>query len=169
MISAHIISEDTHFMITLYDNFLKCLCVSPCCLSLTQQTCAVCLEDFKVKDELGVLPCQHAFHRKWVQGSTAESVFALVTTLHLPGLVKNENVHVWSEARWSGIIRSIRSIGWVLHCGSSYSTVLTFIHSWFFLFSMREEWSGRVSQHASCWKDPVSDFNEKLQNNELVS
>uniref|UniRef100_A0A8C3TJM2 Ring finger protein 122 n=1 Tax=Chelydra serpentina TaxID=8475 RepID=A0A8C3TJM2_CHESE len=29
-----------------------------------QQTCAVCLEDFKVKDELGVLPCQHAFHRK---------------------------------------------------------------------------------------------------------
>uniref|UniRef100_A0A8C9EK33 Ring finger protein 122 n=1 Tax=Pavo cristatus TaxID=9049 RepID=A0A8C9EK33_PAVCR len=28
------------------------------------QTCAVCLEDFKVKEELGVLPCQHAFHRK---------------------------------------------------------------------------------------------------------
>lgn len=34
------------------------------CVSLLQQTCAVCLEDFKVKDELGVLPCQHAFHRK---------------------------------------------------------------------------------------------------------
>uniref|UniRef100_A0A803TRW0 Ring finger protein 122 n=1 Tax=Anolis carolinensis TaxID=28377 RepID=A0A803TRW0_ANOCA len=31
---------------------------------LAAQTCAVCLEDFKVKDELGVLPCQHAFHRK---------------------------------------------------------------------------------------------------------
>ncbi|ROI74410.1 RING finger protein 122, partial [Anabarilius grahami] len=30
------------------------------------QTCAVCLEDFKVKDELGVLPCQHAFHRRCV-------------------------------------------------------------------------------------------------------
>ncbi|XP_053277573.1 RING finger protein 122 isoform X2 [Pleuronectes platessa] len=34
-------------------------------------TCAVCLEDFKVKDELGVLPCQHAFHRrclvKWLE------------------------------------------------------------------------------------------------------
>ncbi|NWQ84342.1 RN122 protein, partial [Columbina picui] len=29
-----------------------------------QQTCAVCLEDFRVKEELGVLPCQHAFHRK---------------------------------------------------------------------------------------------------------
>ncbi|XP_051950989.1 RING finger protein 122-like isoform X2 [Xyrauchen texanus] len=29
-------------------------------------TCAVCLEDFKVKDELGVLPCQHAFHRRCV-------------------------------------------------------------------------------------------------------
>ncbi|XP_037687274.1 RING finger protein 122 isoform X2 [Choloepus didactylus] len=27
-------------------------------------TCAVCLEDFRGKDELGVLPCQHAFHRK---------------------------------------------------------------------------------------------------------
>uniref|UniRef100_A0A8C4RDF8 Ring finger protein 122 n=1 Tax=Erpetoichthys calabaricus TaxID=27687 RepID=A0A8C4RDF8_ERPCA len=36
-----------------------------------EQTCAVCLEDFKVKDELGVLPCQHAFHRrclvKWLE------------------------------------------------------------------------------------------------------
>ncbi|XP_073075120.1 RING finger protein 122 isoform X3 [Manis javanica] len=29
-----------------------------------EQTCAVCLEDFKGKDELGLLPCQHAFHRK---------------------------------------------------------------------------------------------------------
>ncbi|NXU42852.1 RN122 protein, partial [Drymodes brunneopygia] len=28
------------------------------------QTCAVCLEDFRLKEELGVLPCQHAFHRK---------------------------------------------------------------------------------------------------------
>uniref|UniRef100_G3W1K7 RING finger protein 122 n=1 Tax=Sarcophilus harrisii TaxID=9305 RepID=G3W1K7_SARHA len=33
-------------------------------LHLYGQTCAVCLEDFKGKDELGVLPCQHAFHRK---------------------------------------------------------------------------------------------------------
>ncbi|CDQ62075.1 unnamed protein product [Oncorhynchus mykiss] len=33
-------------------------------LNLHGQTCAVCLEDFKVKDDLGVLPCQHAFHRK---------------------------------------------------------------------------------------------------------
>ncbi|XP_051972310.1 RING finger protein 122-like [Xyrauchen texanus] len=34
-------------------------------------TCAVCLEDFRTKDELGVLPCQHAFHRrclvKWLE------------------------------------------------------------------------------------------------------
>uniref|UniRef100_A0A2I3RCB3 Ring finger protein 122 n=1 Tax=Pan troglodytes TaxID=9598 RepID=A0A2I3RCB3_PANTR len=36
---------------------------TPALFSL-QQTCAVCLEDFKGKDELGVLPCQHAFHRK---------------------------------------------------------------------------------------------------------
>ncbi|NWW80117.1 RN122 protein, partial [Climacteris rufus] len=28
------------------------------------QTCAVCLEDFRLKEELGVLPCQHAFHTK---------------------------------------------------------------------------------------------------------
>ncbi|NWH73726.1 RN122 protein, partial [Piaya cayana] len=33
-------------------------------LPTLQQTCAVCLEDFKVKEELGVLPCQHGFHRK---------------------------------------------------------------------------------------------------------
>ncbi|KFO37051.1 RING finger protein 122 [Fukomys damarensis] len=33
-------------------------------LQLYGQTCAVCLEDFKGKAELGVLPCQHAFHRK---------------------------------------------------------------------------------------------------------
>uniref|UniRef100_A0A8C9RW22 Ring finger protein 122 n=1 Tax=Scleropages formosus TaxID=113540 RepID=A0A8C9RW22_SCLFO len=36
-----------------------------------QQTCAVCLEDFRLKEELGVLPCQHAFHRrclvKWLE------------------------------------------------------------------------------------------------------
>ncbi|XP_027626363.1 RING finger protein 122 isoform X3 [Tupaia chinensis] len=33
-------------------------------LQLYGQTCAVCLEDFRGKAELGVLPCQHAFHRK---------------------------------------------------------------------------------------------------------
>ncbi|KAI5624423.1 RING finger protein 122, partial [Silurus asotus] len=35
------------------------------------QTCAVCLEDFKIKDELAVLPCQHGFHKrcllKWLE------------------------------------------------------------------------------------------------------
>ncbi|XP_051973242.1 RING finger protein 122-like isoform X2 [Xyrauchen texanus] len=37
----------------------------------TMLTCAVCLEDFRTKDELGVLPCQHTFHRrclvKWLE------------------------------------------------------------------------------------------------------
>ncbi|XP_059726532.1 RING finger protein 122 [Haemorhous mexicanus] len=33
-------------------------------LNVHGQTCAVCLEDFRLKEELGVLPCQHAFHRK---------------------------------------------------------------------------------------------------------
>uniref|UniRef100_A0A4W5P3F6 Si:dkey-51a16.9 n=1 Tax=Hucho hucho TaxID=62062 RepID=A0A4W5P3F6_9TELE len=28
------------------------------------QTCAVCLEEFKSRDELGVCPCSHAFHKK---------------------------------------------------------------------------------------------------------
>uniref|UniRef100_A0A3Q3W172 RING-type domain-containing protein n=1 Tax=Mola mola TaxID=94237 RepID=A0A3Q3W172_MOLML len=29
-----------------------------------QQTCAVCLEEFRTRDELGVCPCSHAFHKK---------------------------------------------------------------------------------------------------------
>ncbi|XP_054031167.1 RING finger protein 122 [Dryobates pubescens] len=33
-------------------------------LNVHGQTCAVCLEDFRLKEELGVLPCQHGFHRK---------------------------------------------------------------------------------------------------------
>ncbi|OWK62401.1 RING finger protein 24 [Lonchura striata] len=28
------------------------------------EICAVCLEEFKPKDELGICPCKHAFHRK---------------------------------------------------------------------------------------------------------
>ncbi|KAM4703763.1 RING finger protein 122-like [Rhinophrynus dorsalis] len=32
--------------------------------SLIGQMCAVCLEEFKVKDELGLCPCTHAFHTK---------------------------------------------------------------------------------------------------------
>lgn len=40
-------------------------------LNLHGQTCAVCLEDFRAKNELGVLPCQHGFHRgcllKWLE------------------------------------------------------------------------------------------------------
>uniref|UniRef100_A0A9J8B5Z3 RING-type domain-containing protein n=1 Tax=Cyprinus carpio carpio TaxID=630221 RepID=A0A9J8B5Z3_CYPCA len=34
-------------------------------------TCAVCLEDFRTEDELGVLQCRHAFHErclvKWLE------------------------------------------------------------------------------------------------------
>ncbi|XP_059928530.1 RING finger protein 122-like isoform X2 [Gadus macrocephalus] len=29
-----------------------------------QQMCAVCLEEFRSRDELGVCPCSHAFHKK---------------------------------------------------------------------------------------------------------
>uniref|UniRef100_A0A3B3R488 RING finger protein 122 n=1 Tax=Paramormyrops kingsleyae TaxID=1676925 RepID=A0A3B3R488_9TELE len=29
-----------------------------------EQTCAVCLEEFRSRDELGVCPCTHAFHKK---------------------------------------------------------------------------------------------------------
>ncbi|ETE57611.1 RING finger protein 24 [Ophiophagus hannah] len=28
------------------------------------EICAVCLEEFRPKDELGICPCKHAFHRK---------------------------------------------------------------------------------------------------------
>ncbi|CAB1344589.1 unnamed protein product [Coregonus sp. 'balchen'] len=33
-------------------------------LSLLGQTCAVCLEEFRTRDELAVCPCSHAFHKK---------------------------------------------------------------------------------------------------------
>lgn len=99
-------------------------------LSLSQQTCAVCLEDFKVKDELGVLPCQHAFHRKWVQESTVGSFSALVTTLRPPARTS------W---KWKCSCE-IRSLGdqdftqdyWFLaagrHCRTSCSAAPTFGH-----------------------------------------
>ncbi|KAG7229929.1 hypothetical protein INR49_009649 [Caranx melampygus] len=29
-----------------------------------EQMCAVCLEEFRSRDELGVCPCSHAFHKK---------------------------------------------------------------------------------------------------------
>ncbi|XP_063291230.1 RING finger protein 122-like [Pelobates fuscus] len=32
--------------------------------NLVGQVCAVCLEEFKVKEELGVCQCNHAFHTK---------------------------------------------------------------------------------------------------------
>ncbi|KAM4636406.1 RING finger protein 122-like isoform 2-T2 [Discoglossus pictus] len=32
--------------------------------NLIGQVCAVCLEEFKVKEELGLCPCTHAFHAK---------------------------------------------------------------------------------------------------------
>ncbi|XP_068114971.1 RING finger protein 122-like [Hyperolius riggenbachi] len=32
--------------------------------NLLGQVCAVCLEEFKVKEELGLCPCTHAFHTK---------------------------------------------------------------------------------------------------------
>ncbi|XP_076426790.1 RING finger protein 24 isoform X2 [Peromyscus maniculatus bairdii] len=37
------------------------------------ELCAVCLEDFKPRDELGICPCKHAFHRKMIEASTEES------------------------------------------------------------------------------------------------
>uniref|UniRef100_A0A4W4ETS0 RING finger protein 122 n=1 Tax=Electrophorus electricus TaxID=8005 RepID=A0A4W4ETS0_ELEEL len=40
-------------------------------LSLLGQTCAVCLEEFRSREELGVCPCSHAFHKrclvKWLE------------------------------------------------------------------------------------------------------
>ncbi|XP_036439014.1 RING finger protein 24 isoform X1 [Colossoma macropomum] len=73
------------------------------------EICAVCLEEFKQKDELGICPCKHAFHRKclikWLevrkvcplcnmpvlqlaqQQGTSETVAAVASTQqHLPGV-----------------------------------------------------------------------------------
>ncbi|CAH1257611.1 RING finger protein 24-like isoform X4 [Branchiostoma floridae] len=33
---------------------------------LSDKTCAVCLEDFKLMEEIGLCPCGHAFHRKCI-------------------------------------------------------------------------------------------------------
>uniref|UniRef100_A0A4W4H061 RING-type domain-containing protein n=1 Tax=Electrophorus electricus TaxID=8005 RepID=A0A4W4H061_ELEEL len=35
-----------------------------CLRCLLQQPCAVCLEEFRARDELGVCPCSHTFHKK---------------------------------------------------------------------------------------------------------
>ncbi|CAH1257612.1 RING finger protein 24-like isoform X7 [Branchiostoma floridae] len=32
----------------------------------SNETCAVCLEDFKLMEEIGLCPCGHAFHRKCI-------------------------------------------------------------------------------------------------------
>lgn len=32
--------------------------------TLKNDACAICLEDFKVKDVLAICPCEHAFHKK---------------------------------------------------------------------------------------------------------
>uniref|UniRef100_A0A9J8ARN9 Ring finger protein 122 n=1 Tax=Cyprinus carpio carpio TaxID=630221 RepID=A0A9J8ARN9_CYPCA len=55
-------------------------------LNLHGQTCAVCLEDFKVKDELGVLPCQHAFHRSCLDS-------------HSDGTHSLQRIH-WCVVKW---------------------------------------------------------------------
>ncbi|NWH45490.1 RNF24 protein, partial [Fregata magnificens] len=39
------------------------------------EICAVCLEEFKPKDELGICPCKHAFHRKGRRGIAAKAPY----------------------------------------------------------------------------------------------
>ncbi|KAK2870775.1 hypothetical protein QQF64_001841 [Cirrhinus molitorella] len=62
-------------------------------------TCAVCLEDFKTKDELGVLPCQHAFHKrcllKWLEVRCScpmcnSPISATLEQTHSPGNLLDE-------------------------------------------------------------------------------
>lgn len=90
-------------------------CLSP--FFVTQQTCAVCLEDFKVKDELGVLPCQHAFHRKWVQESLSEFFFSFLFFM-------GQSCSSWPSAVMNGEYSAA-----ACHCRSSCSTSPTVIHS----------------------------------------
>ena len=35
--------------------------------SYSQETCSICLTDFKVKDKLLVLVCEHAFHERCIE------------------------------------------------------------------------------------------------------
>uniref|UniRef100_A0A673KKJ1 RING-type domain-containing protein n=1 Tax=Sinocyclocheilus rhinocerous TaxID=307959 RepID=A0A673KKJ1_9TELE len=65
-------------------------------------TCAVCLEDFRTKDERGVLPCQHAFHERFscllkVSGEVRSScpicnnpISAALGQTHSPGNLLDE-------------------------------------------------------------------------------
>ncbi|XP_016132691.1 RING finger protein 122-like isoform X2 [Sinocyclocheilus grahami] len=62
-------------------------------------TCAVCLEDFRTKDELGVLSCQHAFHKrclvKWLEVSSScpmcnNPISAALGQTHSPGNLLDE-------------------------------------------------------------------------------
>ncbi|XP_026076206.1 RING finger protein 122-like isoform X2 [Carassius auratus] len=62
-------------------------------------TCAVCLEDFRTKDELGVLPCQHAFHKrclvKWLEVRCScpmcnNPISAALGQTHRPGNLLDE-------------------------------------------------------------------------------
>lgn len=105
------------------------VCLTLSCLSLTQQTCAVCLEDFKVKDELGVLPCQHAFHRKWVQERKGKSLSALLLS---PATVVVFDLK-FSDDEWM-----MKSVGWGSHCSVALQEFLlnsAYIHSLLLLSS----------------------------------
>uniref|UniRef100_A0A671PK69 RING finger protein 122-like n=1 Tax=Sinocyclocheilus anshuiensis TaxID=1608454 RepID=A0A671PK69_9TELE len=62
-------------------------------------TCAVCLEDFRTKDELGVLPCQHAVHKrclvKWLEVRSScpmcnNPISAALGQTHSPGNLLDE-------------------------------------------------------------------------------
>lgn len=48
----------------LCDEQHEAICTVVFFSSTLQQTCAVCLEEFRSRDELGVCPCTHAFHKK---------------------------------------------------------------------------------------------------------
>uniref|UniRef100_A0A8B9GW56 Zgc:175214 n=1 Tax=Astyanax mexicanus TaxID=7994 RepID=A0A8B9GW56_ASTMX len=52
--------SETEAVSYFFPQSFKCVCV----LFFLQQPCAVCLEEFKARDELGVCPCSHTFHKK---------------------------------------------------------------------------------------------------------
>lgn len=142
--SEDFMDEQTH----LYKAWLS---VSLCpVLSLTQQTCAVCLEDFKVKDELGVLPCQHAFHRKWVQESKGKSLSALLLSLAIVVVFDLK----FSDDEWM-----MKSVGWGPQCTVAPQEFLlnsAYIHS-LLLLSSQSGRSGRVSSRQSWYCDHVGE------------
>lgn len=72
-----------------------------------QLTCAVCLEDFRTKDELGVLPCQHAFHKR----SFTQTPIVMIIP-HLNTRTPLSFFEIFYECKCVGFSPSVAGVWW---------------------------------------------------------